>query len=329
MAERADFDKIELYLVRVLHTLITERSVSRAAHAAAEHATGRQRAAEAAARADRRPAAGARRPRHGAHRHRAARCWSRPRDLLREAEPPVRPARARAGFDPRPATPPSASPPATSSIRCSCPSWWRRIKQLAPQAQSRAAAADRPSSTTGAAWRSGRGRPGDRQLAGAAGRAAPGPACSATRSSAWSPTDHPAGAPAPRAAGRAERYLACEHVAPMPLHAGRARRHRRAPGRARACSATSWCAAPHFGADPADGGASLLVLTTGRLFCSRYVETLPVRIVRCPVPFPAADLLPALARPDARIGAGALAARAGARGGAARWPRNDLPRRPE
>ena len=32
---------------------------------------------------------------------------------------------------------------------------------------------------------------------------------------------------------------------------------------------------------------SLLVLTTGRLFCSRYVDTLPVRIVRCPVAFPA------------------------------------------
>ncbi|HUP09933.1 MAG TPA: LysR family transcriptional regulator, partial [Caldimonas sp.] len=31
---------------------------------------------------------------------------------------------------------------------------------------------------------------------------------------------------------------------------------------------------------------SWLVLTTGRLFCTRYVEALPVRIVRCPVPFP-------------------------------------------
>jgi DNA-binding transcriptional LysR family regulator len=28
------------------------------------------------------------------------------------------------------------------------------------------------------------------------------------------------------------------------------------------------------------------VLTTGRLFCSRYVDVLPVRIVRCPVAFP-------------------------------------------
>ena len=26
---------------------------------------------------------------------------------------------------------------------------------------------------------------------------------------------------------------------------------------------------------------SLLVLTTGRLFCSRYADTLPVRVVRC------------------------------------------------
>ena len=31
MVERPNFDKIELYLIRVLHTLISERSVSRAA----------------------------------------------------------------------------------------------------------------------------------------------------------------------------------------------------------------------------------------------------------------------------------------------------------
>jgi DNA-binding transcriptional LysR family regulator len=28
------------------------------------------------------------------------------------------------------------------------------------------------------------------------------------------------------------------------------------------------------------------VLTTGRLFCSRYAEAMNLRIVRCPVPFP-------------------------------------------
>jgi DNA-binding transcriptional LysR family regulator len=31
MPQRAEFDKIELFLIRALHTLITERSVSRAA----------------------------------------------------------------------------------------------------------------------------------------------------------------------------------------------------------------------------------------------------------------------------------------------------------
>jgi DNA-binding transcriptional LysR family regulator len=29
-----------------------------------------------------------------------------------------------------------------------------------------------------------------------------------------------------------------------------------------------------------------LVLTTGRQFCSRYIDKLPVRILRCPVVFP-------------------------------------------
>ena len=31
---------------------------------------------------------------------------------------------------------------------------------------------------------------------------------------------------------------------------------------------------------------SSLVLTTGRQFCARYIGSLPVRIVRCPVAFP-------------------------------------------
>ena len=43
----------------------------------------------------------------------------------------------------------------------------------------------------------------------------------------------------------------------------------------------------HFSLIPLMVAQSLLVLTTGRLFCSRYVDALPVRIVRCPVPFPA------------------------------------------
>jgi DNA-binding transcriptional LysR family regulator len=44
--------------------------------------------------------------------------------------------------------------------------------------------------------------------------------------------------------------------------------------------------ASHFSLIPLMVAGSLLVLTTGRLFCSRYVGTLPVKIVRCPVAFP-------------------------------------------
>ncbi|MFN4244494.1 MAG: SLC13 family permease, partial [Tepidisphaerales bacterium] len=43
---------------------------------------------------------------------------------------------------------------------------------------------------------------------------------------------------------------------------------------------------PHFGLVPLMVARSRLVLTTGRLFCSRYVGQFPVRIVRCPVAFP-------------------------------------------
>lgn len=82
-----------------------------------------------------------------------------------------------------------------------------------------------------------------------------------------------------------ERYLDCQHVAPMPLHPG-ARgvidEHLVALGLSRRIAVRS----AHFGLIPRMVAGSLLVLTTGRLFCSRYVGLMPVRIVRCPVPFP-------------------------------------------
>lgn len=94
--------------------------------------------------------------------------------------------------------------------------------------------------------------------------------------------DHPA------AGGRGwsvARYLECEHVAPMPTHAGALGvidEHLAAAGAQRRIVVR----ASHFGLIPLMVADSLLVLTTGRLFCSRYADTLPVRIVRCPVPFP-------------------------------------------
>ena len=98
--------------------------------------------------------------------------------------------------------------------------------------------------------------------------------------------DHPVARSAATRAWTAERYLACEHVAPTPLHAnapGVIDQHLASLGMTRAVMVRS----AHFSLIPLMVAQSLLVLTTGRLFCSRYVDALPVRIVRCPVAFPA------------------------------------------
>lgn len=101
--------------------------------------------------------------------------------------------------------------------------------------------------------------------------------------------DHPAVRGGAAANGRlrwtAERYLAAEHVAPMPFHAnapGVVDDHLASLGQARHVAVR--CA--HFSLIPLMVAQSLLVLTTGRLFCSRYVGTLPVQILRCPIAFP-------------------------------------------
>jgi len=91
----------------------------------------------------------------------------------------------------------------------------------------------------------------------------------ASRSRAWS----------------ADAYLAAEHVAPMPFHAnapGVVDEHLASRGLVRSIAVKT----AHFSLIPLMVAQSLLVLTTGRLFCSRYVDALPVKILRCPVPFP-------------------------------------------
>lgn len=83
----------------------------------------------------------------------------------------------------------------------------------------------------------------------------------------------------------AARYLAADHVAPAPLTAGGpgvVDDHLAAQGLSRRVAVRT----PHFGLAPEMVARSSLVLTTGRQFCARYLGQLPVRIVRCPVPFP-------------------------------------------
>jgi DNA-binding transcriptional LysR family regulator len=91
--------------------------------------------------------------------------------------------------------------------------------------------------------------------------------------------------PQPRPLDR-RAHLAAEHVAPMPFHAqspGVVDDHLASLGLTRNVVVRS----AHFGLIPTMVAQTMLVLTTGRLFCSRYVDALPVRILRCPIPFPA------------------------------------------
>jgi DNA-binding transcriptional LysR family regulator len=82
------------------------------------------------------------------------------------------------------------------------------------------------------------------------------------------------------------RYLDSDHIAPTPLHPG-ARgvidEHLAAQGLERRI--TVRCA--HFSLAPQMVAASRLVLTTGRQFCQRFVGAQGgLRIVKCPVAFP-------------------------------------------
>jgi len=83
----------------------------------------------------------------------------------------------------------------------------------------------------------------------------------------------------------AASWLAAEHIAPTPTHPG-ARgvidEHLDSLGLQR--NITARC--PHFGLIPSMVASTLLVLTTGRQYCERYVDRLPVKILPCPVPFP-------------------------------------------
>jgi len=82
-----------------------------------------------------------------------------------------------------------------------------------------------------------------------------------------------------------ERYLQCQHLAPMPLAArqsGVIDQHLASMGLERQIAVRR----AHFSQLPAMVARSLLVLTSGRLFCSRYADRLPVKMLRCPVAFP-------------------------------------------
>ena len=80
-------------------------------------------------------------------------------------------------------------------------------------------------------------------------------------------------------------WLACEHIAPTPMHPGAkgfVDAHLESVGLSRNIMARC----PHFSLIPRMVASSLLVLTTGRQFCERFTDQLPVAVLPCPVEFP-------------------------------------------
>jgi DNA-binding transcriptional LysR family regulator len=80
-------------------------------------------------------------------------------------------------------------------------------------------------------------------------------------------------------------WLSAEHIAPTPTHPGAKGvidDHLASLQMER--NITARC--PHFGLIPSMVASSLLVLTTGRQYCERYTHSLPVKILPCPIEFP-------------------------------------------
>ncbi|WP_343642656.1 LysR family transcriptional regulator [Roseateles sp.] len=281
MSEELNFDKIDLLLVRVLHTLISERSVSRAAM----RLGSTQPALSAQLRRLRTLTGDPLLVRSGAGMTPTATAL----ELLAPAERLLREADELFGARLRK----SAFDPATAELRLRIaasdyldplflPLLVAHLQRLAPGVQ-----LDLQPLNADFDYRASLAR-GEVDLVIGNWLEPPGElhmgrllvdevVCLVSR-------DHPAARMAPRAWTQ-ERYLDCQHLAPMPLSRGQPgviEQHLASLGLERRIAVR--CA--HFGQLPQMVARSLLVLTTGRLFCHRYLDQLPVTVLRCPVAFP-------------------------------------------
>lgn len=275
MKDQALFDKIDLHLIRVLNTVLTERSVSRAAIRLGMY----QPAVSAALKRLRELAGDPLLVRSGA--------GMVPTDAgLRMIDPSARILRAAEvlfsdarGFD-------AATATSTFSLACSdymdpqfLPQLVAQIKNLAPlchvdihplsgASDYRTRLAQGEVDIVVGNWPA---PPGDLHMARLFGDEV---VCLVAK-------DHPA----VRRGWDSASWLAAEHVAPTPTHPGAKGvidEHLDKLGLQR--NITVRC--PHFGLIPAMVASSLLVLTTGRQYCERYMATLPLKILPCPVDFP-------------------------------------------
>jgi DNA-binding transcriptional LysR family regulator len=269
------FDKIDLHLIRVLHTVLTERSVSRAALRLGMH----QPAVSASLKRLRELAGDPLLVRSGASMVPTVaglRMVEPAAEILRSAEMLFSDARA---FDPATARQtfslaasdyldPLFLPQLVTQIKSLAPNCGIDIHPLSADADYRAHLAQGHVDVVIGNWPK---PPQELHL----GRLFGDEVVSLVAH------HHPAA----RRGWDAEAWLAAEHIAPTPTHPG-ARgfidEHLASQGLVR--NITARC--PHFGLIPAMVAGSLLVLTTGRQYCERFVDQLPVQILPCPVPFP-------------------------------------------
>ncbi len=275
MRDQALFDKIDLHLIRVLHTVLTERSVSRAALRLGMY----QPQVSAALKRLRELAGDPLLVRSGAAMvptDAALRMIEPSASILRAAEALFTDAR---GFDPATAAitfrvaasdylDPQFLPGLVADLKRQAPHTRIEIHPLSPDGHYKERLAQGEIDVVVGNWLQ---PPGDLHRAELF---ADQVVCLVAR-------DHPA----VRRGWTAEDWLACEHVAPTPTHPG-ARgvidEHLESLGLAR--TITARCA--HFGLIPAMVAASLLVMTTGRLFCERYMDRLPLAVLPPPIDFP-------------------------------------------
>jgi DNA-binding transcriptional LysR family regulator len=275
MRDQALFDRIDLHLIRVLHTVLTERSVSRAALKLGMY----QPAVSAALKRLRELSGDPLLVRSGSAMvptDAGLRMIEPSASILRAAEMLFSDAR---GFDPQTANhtfrvaaadylDPFFLPQLVADVKAQAPRSQIEIHPLSAASDYHAQLAEGAVDVVIGNWLK---PPEDLHLGKLI---ADQIVCLVSR-------EHPA----VRRGWTQESWLEAEHIAPTPTHPG-ARgvidEFLESQGLAR--NITARC--PHFGLIPRMVAASLLVLTTGRQFCERYKDLLPVQILECPVEFP-------------------------------------------
>lgn len=275
MRDQALFDKIDLHLIRVLHTVLTERSVSRAAIRMGMH----QPAVSAALKRLRDLAGDPLLVRSGSGMvptDAGLRMVEPSASILRAAEVLFTDAR---GFDPKSARStfrvaasdyldPLFLPRLVAQIKTQAPLCHIEIHPLTGESDYHARLAQGEVDVVIGNWLKA---PDDLHM----GRLFGDEVVSLVSK------DHPA----VRRKWDQKAWLEAEHIAPTPTHPG-------AKGvidelldhKGLTRNITARC--PHFGLIPAMVASSLLVLTTGRQYCERFVNELPVKILECPIEFP-------------------------------------------